>query len=180
MWRKIAKGNTASSLQVMFMRSEKLCRRKWKSINNLSEDVLTSRWFIKTALEKFGKGLNQEWFLHCLKLALEISNSLPCKDTQFNLVRLLSHVLSFCDPINCSTPGLPVHHQLWKLTQLPVHWVSDAIQPSHPLSPLLLLPPIPPSIRVFPVSQLFSWGGQSIGVSASTSFLPMNTRTDLL
>ena len=50
--------------------------------------------------------------------------------------------------MNHSTPGLPVHHQLPEFTQTHVHWVSDAIQPSHPLS-LLLLPPIPPSIRVF-------------------------------
>ena len=51
--------------------------------------------------------------------------------------------------MNCSTPGLPVHHQLPEFTQTQVHQVSDAIQPSHPLSTLLLLPPIPPSIRVF-------------------------------
>ena len=51
--------------------------------------------------------------------------------------------------MNCSTPGLPVHHQLPEFTQTHVHQVSDAIQPSHPLSSLLLLPPIPPSIRVF-------------------------------
>ena len=50
--------------------------------------------------------------------------------------------------MNCSTPGLPVHHQLQKFTQTRVHRVSDAIQPSPPLS-LLLLPLIPPSIRVF-------------------------------
>jgi len=48
--------------------------------------------------------------------------------------------------MNRSTPGLPVHHQLPEFTQTHVHRVSDAIQPSHPLSPLLLLPPIPPSI----------------------------------
>ena len=48
--------------------------------------------------------------------------------------------------MNRSTPGLPVHHQLPEFTQTHVHRVSDAIQPSHPL---LLLPPIPPSIRVF-------------------------------
>ena len=48
-----------------------------------------------------------------------------------------------------STPGLPVHHQLPEFTQTHVHWVSDAIQPSHPLSLLLLLPSIFPSIRVF-------------------------------
>ena len=54
-----------------------------------------------------------------------------------------------CDPMNCSMPDLPVHHQIPEFTQIHVHWVGDAIQPSHPLRPLLLLPPIPPSIRVF-------------------------------
>ena len=54
------------------------------------------------------------------------------------------------DPVNRSTPGLSVHHQLPEFTQTHVHRVTDATQPSHPLSsPLLLLPPIPPSIRVF-------------------------------
>ena len=57
--------------------------------------------------------------------------------------------LTLCDPMNCSTPGLPAHHQLPEFTQTHVHRVSDAIQPSHPLRPLLLLSPIPPSIRVF-------------------------------
>ena len=56
---------------------------------------------------------------------------------------------TLCDPMNCSTPGLPVHHQLPEFTQTHVHRVGDAIQPSHPLLPLLSLPPIPPSIRVF-------------------------------
>ena len=54
-----------------------------------------------------------------------------------------------CNPMNCSTRGLPVHHQLPEFTQTHVHRVSDAIQPSHLCRPLLLLPPIPPSIRVF-------------------------------
>ena len=56
--------------------------------------------------------------------------------------------LTLCDPMNHSTPGLPVHHQLPEFTQTHVHWVGDAIQPSHPLSSLLL-PSIFPSIRVF-------------------------------
>ena len=55
---------------------------------------------------------------------------------------------TLCNPMNCSMPGLPVHHQLPEFIQTHVHRVGDAIQPSHPL-PLLLLPPIPPSIRVF-------------------------------
>ena len=50
--------------------------------------------------------------------------------------------------MNRSMPGLPVHYQLLEFTETHVHWVSDAIQPSHPLSSLLFLPPIPPSIRV--------------------------------
>ena len=56
---------------------------------------------------------------------------------------------TLCDPMNRSTPGLPVHHQLLEFTQTHGHRVSDAIQPSHPLSSPLLLTPIPPSIRVF-------------------------------
>ena len=57
--------------------------------------------------------------------------------------------LTLWDPVDCSTPGLPVHHQLPDLAQTHVHWVSDAIQPSHPHRPLLLLPSVFPSIRVF-------------------------------
>ena len=55
---------------------------------------------------------------------------------------------TLCDLMDCSTPGLPVHHQLPELAQMHVHWVSDAIQPSHPLSSPSL-PSIFPSIRVF-------------------------------
>ena len=51
--------------------------------------------------------------------------------------------------MDCSTPGFPVLHHHLELVQTHVHWVSDAIQPSHPLSSLLLLPSIFPSIRVF-------------------------------
>ena len=57
--------------------------------------------------------------------------------------------LTLCDPMDCSALGLPVHHQLLEFTQTHAHWVSDAIQPSHPLSSLLLLPSIFPTIRVF-------------------------------
>ena len=56
---------------------------------------------------------------------------------------------TLCDPMNCSTPGLPVHHQLPEFTQTHVHRVSDAIQPSHPLSSPSPPAPICPSIRVF-------------------------------
>ena len=84
---------------------------------------------------------------------------------------------TLCNPMNCSTPGLPVHHQLLEFTQTHVHRVGDAIQPSHPLSSPS--PPAPnPSQHqsLFPMSQLFALGGQSIGVSALASVLPKNTQ----
>ena len=57
--------------------------------------------------------------------------------------------LTLCNPMNHSTPGLPVHHQLPEFIQTHVHRVGDAIQPSHPLLSPSLPAPIPPSIRVF-------------------------------
>ena len=83
---------------------------------------------------------------------------------------------TLCDPMNRSTPGLPVHHQLPEFTQTHIHRVSDAIQPSHPL--LSPSPPAPNPFQhqSFPMSQLFTWGGQSTGISALASFLPKNTQ----
>ena len=87
---------------------------------------------------------------------------------------------TLCDPMNRSTPGLPVHHQLLEFTQTHVHWVSDAIQPSHPLSA-----PSPPEFNLshyqsFQMSQLFASGGQSIGVPAllEASLLPITSVQD--
>ena len=77
--------------------------------------------------------------------------------------------------MECSTPGLPVHHRLPEFTQTHVHRRSDAIQLSHPLSS-----PSPPTINLSQYQCLFQWvssfasGGQSIGVSVSASVLPMN------
>ena len=74
-----------------------------------------------------------------------------------------------------SMPGFPVHHQLPELAQTHVHQVTDAIQPSHPLSS-----PSPPAFNLsqhqgfFPRNQFFAWGGQSIGVSALASVLPIS------
>ena len=78
------------------------------------------------------------WKFPILKIALQI---------RFRSVAQSCPTL--CDPMNRSTPGLPVHHQLPEFTQTHVHRVSDAIQPSHPLLSPSPLPPIPPSIRVF-------------------------------
>ena len=95
----------------------------------------------------------QYWFINCIS------------SLQFSSVAQSCPTL--CDPMNHSTPGLLVHHQLQEFTQTRVHRISNAIQPSHPLSS-----PSPPAHnpsqhhKSFPMSQLFASGGQSIGVSA--------------
>ena len=86
--------------------------------------------------------------------------------------------------MDCSTPGFPVHHQLWELTQVHVQRVRDLIdclplpQPSH----LLSSPSLQsfPASRSFPMSQFFTSGGQSIGVSASTSVDSSNEHPGLI
>ena len=83
---------------------------------------------------------------------------------------------TLCNPINHSTPGLPVHQQLPEFTQTHIHWVSDAIQPSYPLSSPSPLAPNLSQHQSFPMSQLFAWGGQSTGVSALASFLPKKSQ----
>ena len=77
------------------------------------------------------------------------------KKIQFSSVQSLSHVW-LCDPMNCSTPGLPVHHQLPEFTQTHVHRVGDAIQPSHPVSSSSPAAPNPSQHQSFPMSQVFS------------------------
>ena len=107
------------------------------------------------------------------------------------LTSLLNHLSSvqlvaqscptLCDPMNCSTPGLPVHHQLLESTQTHVHWVSDVIQPSHPLSS-----PSPPALNLSQHQGLFKWVSSSHQVAKVLEFqlqhqsFQWTSRTDLL
>ena len=99
--------------------------------------------------------------------------------TQFSSVQFSSVAHScptLCNPMDCSMPALPVLHQLPQLAQTHIHQVRNAIQPSHPLQS-----PSPPAFNLsqhqsFPMSQFLASGGQSIGVSASASVLPVNTQ----
>ena len=98
----------------------------------------------------------------------------PISSVQFSSVTQSCPTL--CDPINCSTPGLPVCHQLPGSTQTHVHRVGDAIQPSYPLLSLSL-----PAPNLSQHQGLFKWVSSSqqvanVGVSASVSFLLMNTQ----
>ena len=90
-------------------------------------------------------------------------------DIQFTSVQSLSRI-RLCNPMGCCMPGFPVHNQPRDFTQTHVHRVGDAVQSSHPLSS----PSAFPATRSFPVSQFFTSLGQSIGVSASASVLPIN------
>ena len=70
------------------------------------------------------------WLFSPNIISLNSSKLLTISSVQFSR----SLISDFCNPIDCSMPGLPVHHQLPELTKTHVHWVDDAIQPSHPLS----------------------------------------------
>ena len=91
---------------------------------------------------------------------------------QFSSVSSVAQLCpTFYDPMDCSIPDLPVHHQLLEPNQTHVHWgISSSVVPFffHPQSS--------PASGSFPVSQLFTSGGQSTGASASTSVLPKNTQ----
>ena len=99
---------------------------------------------------------------------------------QFSSVQSLSRV-RLCNPMNCSTPGLPVHHQLPEFTQTHIHWVSDAIQPCHPLSSTSLPAPNPSQHQ-----SLFQWLKSSHEVTKVLEFqlqhhsVQRNPRADLL
>ena len=111
--------------------------------------------------------------IHCHKKFLKILLDYIQKWVQFS--SLAQSCPALCDPMDCSMPNLSVHHQLPEFTQTHVHWVADAIQPSHPRSS-----PSPQAFNPSHNQDLFKWlsffasGGQIIGVSASASVLPMN------
>ena len=85
---------------------------------------------------------------------------MPAQERSFGLCYQYSSATqscpALCDPMNCSTPGLPVHHQLLESTETHVRWVDDAIQPSHPLSS-----PSPPALNLSQHQGLFKWVSSS-------------------
>ena len=109
----------------------------------------------------------EKWNLSILSLTI-ILLSLAIRKlftwlTQFSSVAQLCPTL--CDPMNCSTPGLPVHHQLPEFTQTHVHRVGDAIQPSHPLSS-----PSPPAPNPSQHQSPFQWVNSSHEVAKVLEF----------
>ena len=99
-------------------------------------------------MEMFAKAGKTESRVFVKSQTLELTDPDWTDSVQFGSVVQLCPTL--CDPLDCSTPGLPVHHQLQKRTQTHVHQVGDAIQPSHPLST-----PSPPALNLSQHQGLF-------------------------
>ena len=108
-------------------------------------------------------------------------NLLNYSFASFSFSLVAQSCLTLCDPMDCSTPGLPVHHQLLESTQTHVHRVGDAIQPSHPLSS-----PSPPALNPLQHQGLFQWVNSSHEVAKVLEFqlqhqsFQWKLRTDLL
>ena len=85
--------------------------------------------------------------------------------TSVQLSSVSQSCLNLCDPMNCSMPGLPVHHQLPEFTQTHVHWIGDAIQPYHPL-----LSPSPPAMNLSQHQGLSQWVSSSHQVTKLLEF----------
>ena len=122
--------------------------------------------------------LSKLLFPHLLwRLCVKICSK-PFSSVQFSSVGQSCPTL--CDPMNRSTPGLPVHHQLPEFTWTHVHWVRDAIQPSHPMSS-----PSPPALNPSQHQDLFQWVNSSHEVAKVLEFqlqhhsLQRNPRADL-
>ena len=114
----------------------------------------------------------QHWwcpFLCSLRFTLSGGKSILNKGRRFEVSIQFSSVAqscpTLCSPMNHSTPGLPVHHQLPESTQTHVHWVDDAMQPSHPL-----LSPSPPAFNLSQHQGLFKWVSSSHQVTKLLEF----------
>ena len=105
----------------------------------------------------------------------------PIQSTSVSVSSVTQSCLTLCSPMNRSTPGLPVHHQLPESTQTHVHWVGNAIQPSHPLSS-----PSPPAPSPSQHQGLFKWVSSLHQVAKVLEFklqhqsFQWTPRTDLL
>ena len=130
-------------------------------------------------------GISQARILERIAISFSGGSFLPRDQTHVSCIGQFSSVTqscpTLCDPMNCSTPDLPVHHQLPESTQTHVHWVGDAIQPSHPLSS-----PSPPALNLSQNPGLFKWVSSSHQVAKVLEFQLQHQsfqwipRTDLL
>ena len=134
-----------------------------------SHHFMGNRWGKQTLFLGAPKSLQMVTVAMKLKDAYSLKEKLWPTSVQFSSVSQSCPTL--CDPVNCSTPGLPVHHQLPEFTQTHIH---PAIASS--VVPFSSCPQSLAASESFPMSQLFTWGGQSTGVSALLSVLPKKSQ----
>ena len=125
---------------LMFIAALLTVARTWKQ----PRCPLTDEWIKKL------------WYIYTMEYSVQFSSVVQSCPT-------------LCDPMNRSTPGLPVHHQLPESTQTHVHQVSNAIQPSHPL-----LPPSPPAPNPSQNQGLYQWVNSSHEVAKVLGFQPQH------
>ena len=119
---------------------------------------------------------NHIWLEEVILLKAQFPPNSSISSVQFSSVQSLSRVRLFATPW---TAARQASLSITNSQSSPKLMCIESVMPSGHLTlcrPLLLLPPIPPSIRSFPTSQLFTWGGQSTGVSALASFLPKKSQ----
>ena len=138
----------------------------------------------KLKREKQSWRYQNPWIQTTLQSYNDQNSMLLAQNQKYTSVQFSSVAQScptLCDPMNCSTPGLPVHHQLPEFTQTHVHRVSDAIQASHPLSS-----PSPLALNLSQHQGLFQWVSSSHQVAKVLEFqlqhqsFQWTVKTDLL
>ena len=146
-------------------------RKIWKQPKHLSTEEWMQMWCIY--MQWNITQAQKEWIFAFAATWIDL------EVTQFS--SLPQSCLTLCDPMDCSTPGLPAHHQLPEFTQAHVHWVGDATQPSHPLSSLS-----PPAFNLSQHQGLFKWvsslhqGAKVLEFQRQHQFFQWIFRTDFL
>ena len=128
-----------------------------------SEPSKTFTHMVKRILTKVVRSFNGGKTVFPKTVLAELDIHMPRNEAQFSSVTQSCPTL--CDPVDWSTLDLPVHHPLPEFTQTHVHWVGDAIQPSHPL-----LIPSPPIFNLSQHQGLFKWGSSSHQVAKVLEF----------
>ena len=162
--------------------------RTWKLSRCVSTgEWIKKQWYIHTM--EYYSAMKRNTFKSVLIMWTKLESIIQSKVSQkekykycilryiYQFSSVAQSCLTLCDPMDCSTPGLPVHHQLPGVYSNPCplkQWCHPTI--SSFVIPFSSCPQSFPASGSFPMSQLFSSGGQSIGASASASVLPMNTQ----
>ena len=123
-------------------------------IKDSVEVIVSYSWTIRGLVLFFFLSLGTLLLRWEQTVAILLEEKIPYESVQFSSAT--QSCLTLCDPMDCSTPCLPVHHRLPELTQAHVHWISDAIESSHPVTS-----PSPPAFNLSHHQGLFQWVNSS-------------------